>query len=167
MNGTNGRDSASCEKLRRELNEALRTVDDEGSLDVKVKILRSFVFGHGLAVLEHISRIYRRLPRRPWIINLLGSVSLVGLLGLAFAGGALNHQVKSNTEAARKAREEAALAASGTIASNAKLDMLLDARDLGRPTTARLRAMRARLGFPRDSTDKAADTLSVPDGIEP
>lgn len=82
------RPSASCEQLRKQLNEALQEVDDEETLDMKVKILRSFVFGHGLAVLEHLNRIYRRLPRRPWIANAVGGISLLTIVGLAWAAGA-------------------------------------------------------------------------------
>ena len=88
MPDDNGRPSAICEKLRSQLYDALKDVDDEENITAKVKILRAFVFGHGLAVLDHISRIYRRLPRRPWIANAIGGVSLVTVVGFAWAAGA-------------------------------------------------------------------------------
>ena len=86
------RPSSSCERLQQELYDALREVDDEGNLETKVKILRAFVFGHGLAVLDHIARIYRRLPRRPWIVNVVSGVGLVTILsGVVFAAVKFSH----------------------------------------------------------------------------
>ena len=92
MPDDNGRPSVICEKLRSQLYDALKDVDDEENITAKVKILRAFVFGHGLAVLDHISRIYRRLPRRQWIVNVASGVGLVTIMsGVVFAAVKINH----------------------------------------------------------------------------
>lgn len=83
----NGRESQRCEKLRAELDRKMLDVareDDAGRKCVMIEGVVSGVFG---ALIDIVARVSRRIPKRPWIVNVVGGVSLLAVVALAWAAG--------------------------------------------------------------------------------
>jgi hypothetical protein len=81
------RPSLSCEKLRAELNRNMLEVAQEENVKLKCEKLEGVVLGTFGGLIDVVVRMARRIPRRPWIVNVVGGVSLMAVVGLAWAAG--------------------------------------------------------------------------------
>lgn len=87
-NGNGERVSSTCEKLRAEMESKMLEVKHEDDAVTKCEKLEGIVLGTCGAILDMIARLSRRIPRRPWIVNVVGGVSFLTVVGLAWAAGA-------------------------------------------------------------------------------
>jgi len=99
MSDGNGRISSSCEKLRAELDEKMLEIAHEDDIKVKCEKLEGIVSGIFGALIELVARISRRIPSRPWIANAVGGVSLLTVVGLAWAAGSRLAKMDARDEA--------------------------------------------------------------------
>ena len=84
----NGRISSSCEKLRAELDRKMIEMAREDDAKTKCEKLEGIVSGIFGALIDIVARISRRIPSRPWLANAIGGISLLTVVGLAWAAGA-------------------------------------------------------------------------------
>jgi hypothetical protein len=70
------------------IREALEKLRKAGCIEARQDVIEGFVLGAQASTQERLRDLYRRLPKRPWIINLISGVSLVVLVALgAWFGG--------------------------------------------------------------------------------
>jgi len=87
MNGDTPTGGNWDSKEGQRLIAELRKIEDEHDLGERINKLAWWSFGNTLCVSDRLRELRSRLPVRPWVLNLLGGVSLAGLLALAYAGG--------------------------------------------------------------------------------
>lgn len=101
----NGNDSKRCEELRAELETKMMAVKHEDDALTKCEKLEGIVLGTCGGILSVVGRLSRRIPRRPWIVNVVGSVlggiTLLTVVGLAWTGGARLASLKAEDIATR------------------------------------------------------------------
>jgi hypothetical protein len=159
MANGNGRDS------NENLMAALQEVLDEPTQESKLDHLTKFTFGNAATVLKQIRHLRACLPWQPWMVRIFGGVGIVGVAGVVWAAAGFNANYR---ETAKKAIEtsvhlEAVEAsanarfdrlARGMVSTDAKLDLLLQARGIKAPTERQLEAAQARLGLDSGNAER-------------
>lgn len=164
-NMSNGKCGADEDKILENHDAFLA----EPTLDGKVMRLGENFRDGRIATVRGFAALRRLLPWRPWMLRVLAGVGVVGVVGVIWAASAFNTEVKTNVRSNKICAEEAKAAAheahekavavkedlmgqlrpvsEASAIANAKLDMLLDARGIGQPSKAAIRASRSRLGL--------------------
>jgi hypothetical protein len=135
----NGRISSSCEKLRAELDGKMLEIAREDDAKTKCEKLEGIVSGTFGALIDLVARISRRIPGRPWIVNVIGGVSLLTIVGLAWAAGerlarmeARDTAICIEASSACEKAEKVAIQVSRTDRRMARIDGNLEALMLSR-----------------------------------
>jgi len=148
----------------------------EPTLDGKVQKLGENFRDGRLDTVRQFAQLYHRLPWRPWMLTIMASIGVLGIAGAIWATSAFNTNVQTRIEQNKGSAAEAKQTASdahvkaeqvredltqqlkpvsdATVAANAKLDMLLEAKGMSAPSRSRLRKSAVALGLTPDSTNQ-------------
>lgn len=141
-----------------------------GTTEAKVQILGDNFRDHALNMVRKFSGLYKRLPWRPWMLNVLAGVGILGFAGFIWAASAFNKDVQNTQKCSAEAKQTALEAKTAVVqvrddltgqlkpvseasaVANAKLDMLLESRGMSGPSRNRIRQAAVELGLSQDTT---------------
>lgn len=173
---SNGKCSEAEDKILKDYDEFTETLTTEG----KVHLLGEQHRDGRLDTVRGFAALYHRLPWRPWMIPVISGIGVLGIASLIWAASAFNKDVIANKRCADEALQTAEEAKSAvveartdftqqlkpvseaSVAANAKLDMLLEARGMNGPSRSRIRRSAVALGLASDSTTNQDSTPPGP-----
>ena len=158
---SNGQCSAEEDKIL----EAHDKFERAATAEDKIQILGDSFRDHALNVMRKFSGMYKRMPWRPWMLDVIAGVGVLGFVAVVWGASAFSKDVQSTKKCADEAKQiaiEAKTAANdvrvelmgqlkpvseASAVANAKLDMLLESKGMSAPSRSRIRRSAAELGL--------------------